>query len=154
MRSTRDKTEERYLPIAELFMQRTARVCVHERPCLWQSLNGFENASMGAAASLPVMSRDQRASLHVAVLEAFPANVYALEEGRFRAGSFYDEKKEFEPHRKHCALFAALGFHEWSVQHLWRHFRRVRGILDILLIKTYFLDKQVQLQQYVIVGPI
>lgn len=86
---------------------------------------------MGAAASL--VSEDQRASMHMAVLEALPSSVYTLEERRFKAGSFY-ETTEFSPHRKHCPVFAALGLHEWSVSHIWRHFRRVsekRGVITV-----------------------
>lgn len=79
---------------------------------------------MGAAASL--ISENQRASMHIAVLEVLPANVYALEERRFNKGSLY-ETTEFSPHRKHCPVFAELGLHEWSIAQIWRHFRRVSG---------------------------
>lgn len=78
---------------------------------------------MGAAASL--VTEDQRASLHIAVLQVLPFVVYALEERRFKAGSFY-ETPEFAQQKELCPLFAALGLHEWSISHLWRHFRQVR----------------------------
>lgn len=63
--------------------------------------------------------------MHIAMLEALPAGVYALEERRFEVGSFFDSS-DFAQQIQHCPVFASLGLHEWSVSHIWRHFREVR----------------------------
>lgn len=79
---------------------------------------------MGAAASL--VSKDQQASLRIAIHEALPFNLYHLEERRFLAGSLY-ESSRFSAHRSHQQLFEVLGLHEWSVSRIWRHFNMVRA---------------------------
>lgn len=98
---------------------------------------------MGAVASL--ISEDQRASMHIAFLEALPSNVYALEERRLKSGSFY-EIPEFSPHRKHCPVFAALGLHEWSVSQIWRHFRRVSREREVTFYLRYFIFRWLGVQ--------
>ncbi|CAM9286904.1 unnamed protein product [Ectocarpus fasciculatus] len=94
---------------------------------------------MGAAASL--VTEDQRASLHIAVLQALPSVVYALEERRFKAGSFYDTP-EFAQQKELCPVFAALGLHEWSISHMWRHFRQMNetgsGTVTLWEFREYF----------------
>ncbi|CAM9264236.1 unnamed protein product [Ectocarpus sp. 4 AP-2014] len=94
---------------------------------------------MGAAASLA--TEDQRASLHIAVLQVLPSVVYALEERRFKAGSFY-ETPEFAQQKELRPLFAALGLHEWSISHLWRHFRQMNetgsGTVTLWEFREYF----------------
>lgn len=62
--------------------------------------------------------------MHAAILGALPVGVYALEEMRYKIGSLY-ESPEFAQHQEICAIFAALGLHEWGVSRLWRHFRLV-----------------------------
>lgn len=62
--------------------------------------------------------------MHVAVLGALPAGVYALEEMRYKTGSFYDAP-EFAQQKEHRSVFSALGLHEWSISQIWRHFRLV-----------------------------
>lgn len=81
------------------------------------------------------ISEDQRAAMHAAVLGALPTGVYALEEMRYKAGSFYDAG-EFVQHQGNRAVFAALGLHEWGVSQLWRHFRLV-NITSRAMIRNY-----------------
>ena len=78
---------------------------------------------MGGGVS-NLISENQRAAMHIALLETMPARVYALKEKRFKAGSFYDTA-DFAEQKKHVPAFSALGLHEWSVSQLWRHFTTV-----------------------------
>lgn len=80
---------------------------------------------MGAGASL--VSNDRRDAIRIAVHEAFPLNLYPLEERLFSEGSFYgdDGDSPFAHQRAHIPIFETLGLHEWSVLQLWRHFRQV-----------------------------
>ena len=85
---------------------------------------------MGGGVSNPI-SENQRAAMHVAVLEALPSRVYALEEMRFKTGSFYDTTPDFAEQTKHVPAFLALGLHEWSISQLWRHFTTVSERLPL-----------------------
>lgn len=78
-----------------------------------------------------LISENQRAAMHIAILEVLPARVYALEEMRFKAGSFYDTP-DFAEQTKHVPAFSALGLHEWSISQLWRHFRTVSESVSCL----------------------
>lgn len=82
---------------------------------------------MGGGVS-NLISANQRAAMHIAILEALPARVYALEEMRFKAGSFYDTS-DFAEQTVHIPAFSALGLHEWSISQIWRHFRAVSEFL-------------------------
>lgn len=104
------------------------------RECIVLSGKDFFNSGnthqMGGGVSNPI-SENQRAAMHVAVLEALPSRVYALEEMRFKAGSFYDTTPDFAEQTKHVPAFSALGLHEWSISQLWRHFTTVSERLPL-----------------------
>lgn len=89
---------------------------------------------MGGGVS-NLISQNQRAAMHIAILEALPARVYALEEMRFKAGSFYDTP-DFAEQTKRVPAFSALGLHEWSISQLWRHFTTVSGVFLCVLLLT------------------
>lgn len=93
---------------------------------------------MGGGVS-SLLSENQRAAMHIAVLEALPAKVYALEERRFKAGAFYDTP-DFAEQKLHVPAFSALGLHEWSISQIWRHFTTASSLFFLKKMDLLTLD--------------